>query len=82
MLRELYLEAESMQVNEDGESDSNGSSSSDTEEEKITETDKIKKALEELQTSLEKTMTTTPVTVNYVITEVASTTESSVGRLK
>ena len=36
MLRDLYLEAESLQVNEDGDSDSNGSSS-ESEDEKIAE---------------------------------------------
>lgn len=54
MLRELYLEAESMQLNDDGGDSDSNSSSSDSEEEKITETDKLKKAIEELQTSLEK----------------------------
>lgn len=50
MLRELFLEADSMLVNEDGDSDS---SSSEDEDEKIAESDKIKKAVEEI-TSLEK----------------------------
>ena len=56
MLRELYLEAESMAVNDDGDSDSNGSSS-ESEGEKITEADKIKKALEDLQQTMDKTDT-------------------------
>jgi hypothetical protein len=49
LLRELYVEVESMQVNE--ECDSDGSSSSESEEEKIIiqESDKIKKAIEEVQ---------------------------------
>ena len=49
LLRELYIEVESMQVNE--ECDSDGSSSSESEEEKIIiqESDKIKKAIEEVQ---------------------------------
>ena len=52
MLREIYLEADSMQVNEEGgDSDS---SSSDDEDQKIAESDKIKMALEELQKNLDK----------------------------
>jgi hypothetical protein len=49
LLRELYVEVESVQVNE--ECDSDGSSSSESEEEKIIiqESDKIKKAIEEVQ---------------------------------
>lgn len=41
MLRDIFLEAESMAINEDGDSDSNGSSS-ESEDEKIAENDKIK----------------------------------------
>lgn len=48
MLRELYIEADSLQINDDGDSDSNASSSSESEDEKIAENDKIKKALEEV----------------------------------
>lgn len=46
MLRDVYLEAESTQLNDDCDSDA--SSSSESEGEKIAETDKMKKALEEL----------------------------------
>lgn len=48
LLREIYIEAESIQVNEGGDSDGDGSSS-ESEDEKIAENDKIKKALEDLQ---------------------------------
>ena len=48
MLRDVYLEAESMQMNDEGDSDG-GSSSSESEDEKIAaENDKIKKAIEDL----------------------------------
>jgi hypothetical protein len=55
MLRELFLEAESMAINDDGngDEDSNASSSSDSEDEKLAETERIKKALEELQSTLD-----------------------------
>ena len=46
-MRELQIEADSVMVNDDGESESNGSSSSESEDEKITENDKIKQALDE-----------------------------------
>jgi hypothetical protein len=48
LLRELYLEAESMALNDDGDSDSNGSSSDSEDEQRIAEADKIKRAMEEL----------------------------------
>jgi len=46
MLREVFLEADSIQINDDCDSDA--SSSSDSEDEKIAETEKMKKALEDL----------------------------------
>lgn len=52
MLREVFLEADSIQINDDCDSDA--SSSSDSEDEKIAETEKMKKALEDLQSTLDK----------------------------
>ena len=52
MLREVFLEADSIQINDDCDSDA--SSSSDSEDEKIAETEKMKKAIEDLQSTLDK----------------------------
>jgi len=51
MLRELSIEAESCYLNEEanGDSDGEGSSSSDSEDEKMADTDKVKKALEDVE---------------------------------
>ncbi len=66
MIKELAFEAESWYINEDGggDSDGDGSSSSDSEDEKMAESEKLKKALEDVNAAnlIDKSLSQTEVT--------------------